>query len=47
MFVHISVYMQDVVHWLPVQPHIDYGISSIVWHCVLGSTPVYLPELFT
>ena len=35
-FGHITDYMQDVLHWLPVQQRIHYRISSIVWHCVLG-----------
>ena len=41
-FGHISDYMRDVLHWLPVQQRIHYRISSIVWHCVLGN----LLELF-
>src|SRR6218665_3025152 len=45
-FGHISDYMRDVLHWLPVQQRIQYRISSIVWHCVLGNTPSYLLELF-
>ena len=45
-FGHISDYMRDVLHWLPVQQRIHYRISSIVWHCVLGNAPSYLLELF-
>src|SRR6218665_897765 len=45
-FGHISDYMRDVFHWLPVQQRIHYRISSIVWHCVLGNAPSYLLELF-
>ena len=45
-FGHISDYMRDILHWLPVQQRIFYRISSIVWHCVLGNAP-YLLELFT
>src|SRR6218665_2849533 len=45
-FGHISDYMRDVFHWLPVQQRIHYRISYIVWHCVLGNAPSYLPELF-
>src|SRR6218665_3560885 len=29
-FGHISDYMRDVLHWLPVQQRIHYRISSIV-----------------
>ena len=46
-FGHISAFMRDVLHWLPVQQRIHYRVSSIVWHCVLGRSPVYLRELFT
>src|SRR6218665_1030343 len=46
-FDHITDYMRDVLHWLPVQQRIFYRISSIVWHCVLGNAPSYLLELFT
>ena len=45
-FGHISDYMRDVLHWLPVQQRIHCRISSIVWHCVLGNAPSYLLELF-
>ena len=46
-FGHISAFMRDVLHWLPVQQRIHYRVSSIVWHCVLGRAPAYLQELFT
>src|SRR6218665_3331159 len=45
-FRHITDYMRDVLHWLPVQQRIHYRISSIVLHCVLGNAPSYLLELF-
>src|SRR6218665_912385 len=45
-FGHISDYMRDVLHWLPVQQRIHCRISSIVWHCVLGNALSYLLELF-
>src|SRR6218665_1113181 len=45
-FGHITDYMRDVLHWLPVQQRIHYMISSIVWHCVLGNAPSYLLKLF-
>src|SRR6218665_260388 len=45
-FGHITDYMRDVLHWLPVQQRIHYRISSIVWHCVLGNVPSYHLELF-
>ena len=46
-FGHISAFMRDVLHWLPVQQRIHYRVSSTVWHCVLGRAPTYLQELFT
>src|SRR6218665_2370776 len=46
-FCHITDYMRDALHWLPVQQRIFYRISSIVWQCVLGNAPSYLLELFT
>jgi len=45
-FGHITDYMRDALHWLPVQQCIHYRISSIVWHCVLGNALSYLLELF-
>src|SRR6218665_3239101 len=45
-FGHISDYMWDVLHRLPVQQPIRYRISYIVWHCVLGNASSYLLELF-
>jgi len=45
-FGHITEYMRDVLHWLPVQQRIHYRISSIVWHCILGNVPSYLLDLF-
>src|SRR6218665_2714793 len=45
-FCHITDYMRDVLHWLPVQQRIHYRIASIVWHCVLVNAPAYLLELF-
>src|SRR6218665_184046 len=45
-FGHITDYMRDVLHWLPVQQRIHYRLSSIVWHCVLGNASSYLLELF-
>src|SRR6218665_1676932 len=45
-FGHISDYMWDVLHRLPVQQPIRYRISYIVWHCVLGNASSYLLEVF-
>ena len=39
-FGHISEFMRDTLHWLPVRQRIHYGLSTIVcllcpWHCLL------------
>ena len=46
-FGHISEYMRDVLHWIPVQSRIHFRVSSFAWRCVLGTGPLYLLELFT
>ena len=43
-FDHISHYMRDVLHWLPVSQRIQFRISVWVWRCQLGSAPAYLRE---
>src|SRR6218665_3630609 len=45
-FGHISEFMRDTLHWLPVRQRIHYRLSTIVWRCVLGIVPTYLLELF-
>jgi len=44
---HISDFMRNILHWLPIQQRILYRLSSIVWRCVLGIAPTYLLDLFT
>ena len=44
-FSHISSYMRDVLHWLPLKQRIEYRISTLVWRCMLGLAPAYLCEL--
>ena len=46
-FGHISDYIRDVLHWLPVQSRIHFRVASFAWRCVLGTAPPYLCELFT
>src|SRR6218665_1035194 len=43
---HVSVYMRDVLHWLPAEHRISYRIVSLVWPCLLHLAPVNLRELF-
>src|SRR6218665_471661 len=45
-FGHITEFMRDILHWLPVRQRIHYRLSTIVWRCVLGIAPTYLLELF-
>ena len=33
---HVSAYMLDVLHWLPLQQRIMYRIGAMVWRCILG-----------
>ena len=42
---HVSDYMRDVLHWLPVPQRIIYRVSTLVWRCIVGAAPVYLQEL--
>src|SRR6218665_799072 len=37
--------MLDVLHWLPLQQRIIFRIGAIVWRCVQGLSPAYLPHL--
>src|SRR6218665_1733254 len=45
-FGHISEFMRDTLHLLPVRQRIPYRLSTIVWRCVLGIAPTYLLGLF-
>ena len=44
-FDHVTRYMLDVLHWLPVRQHIQYRVVSLVLRCQLGLAPAYLREL--
>src|SRR6218665_3515837 len=43
--IHVSTYMLNVLHWLPLQQRISYRIISLVWRFLLGIAPAYLPDL--
>ena len=45
-FGHISHYIRDVLHWLPVQSCIHFRVVSFAWRCILGTAPSYLREFF-
>src|SRR6218665_2326958 len=42
---HVSAYMLDVLHWLPLQQQIMFCIGAMVWRCILGLAPAYLRDL--
>src|SRR6218665_2426524 len=42
---HISAYMLDVLHWLPLQQRIMFCIGAMVWRCILGLALAYLRDL--
>src|SRR6218665_3590985 len=41
---HISAYMLDVLHWLPLQQRIIFCIGALVWRCILGLALAYLRD---
>src|SRR6218665_2666151 len=38
---HVSAYMLDVLHWLPLQQRIIFRIGALVWRCILGLALAY------
>src|SRR6218665_902866 len=42
---HVSAYMLDVLHWLPLEQRILFRIGAMVWRCILGLAPAYLRDL--
>src|SRR6218665_1207408 len=42
---HVSAYMLDVLHWLPLEKRIMFRIGAMVWRCILGLAPAYLRDL--
>src|SRR6218665_4178857 len=44
-FGHVSSYMLDVLHWLPLQQRISYHVISFVWGSLLGLAPACLRGL--
>ena len=44
-FGHVSNYMLETLHWLPIRQRIAYRIASLVWRCQLGLAPSYLRDL--
>jgi hypothetical protein len=46
-FAHISVYIRDSLHWLPVRKRIQFKTLTLMRNCIVGSAPSYLKELCT
>src|SRR6218665_2405684 len=44
-FGHVSSYMLEVLHWLPIRQRMEYRVASLVWRCQLGLVPTYLIDL--
>src|SRR6218665_2535053 len=44
-FGHVSSYMLEVLHWLPIRQRIEYRVASLVWRCQLGLALTYLIDL--
>ena len=42
---HVSDYMRDVLHWLPLPQRISFRVSAFVWRSLVGTAPAYLQEL--
>src|SRR6218665_2250637 len=42
---HVSAYIRDVLHWLPLQQQIMFCIGAMVWRCILGLALAYLRDL--
>src|SRR6218665_1859756 len=44
-FDHISAYMRDVLHWLPLRQRIEFRVADLVWYSLIGQAPAYLTDL--
>src|SRR6218665_2972549 len=42
---HISAYMRDVLHWLPLRQRIEFWVAVLVWYSLIGQAPAYLTDL--
>ena len=46
-FAHISGFIRDSLHWLPIQQRVQFKILSLVRNCLAGTAPSYLRSLCT
>src|SRR6218665_1792772 len=44
-FDHISAYMRDVLHWLPLRQRIEFRVAVLIWSSLIGQAPAYLTDL--
>src|SRR6218665_1963527 len=44
-FDHISAYLRDVLHWLPLRQRIEFRVAVLVWYSLIGQAPAYLTDL--
>src|SRR6218665_1650553 len=42
---HVSAYVLDALHSLPLQQRIIFRIGAMVWRCILDLAPAYLRDL--
>src|SRR6218665_1040404 len=42
---HISAYMLDVLHWLPLRQRIEIRVAVLVWYSLIGQAFAYLTDL--
>src|SRR5688572_33052120 len=41
-FDHISYFIRDSLHWLPIRQRIQFKVCSLMRSCLAGSAPHYL-----
>ena len=46
-FAHISGFIRDSLHWLPIQQRVQFKILSLMRNCLAGTAPSYLRSLCT
>jgi len=46
-FDHISSYIRDSLHWLPISQRIQFKVCALIRNCLTGSAPSYLRTLCT
>src|SRR6218665_2992144 len=44
-FDHISAYMRNALHWLPLSHPIEFRLAVLVWYSLIGQASVYLTDL--